>query len=99
MTLYFKIAKTFCCRYGRDTEGAIRTLVARCSRPLPEMAGIKATQLFSKNADVDTVNSRELEALSGALVWHMPPNNCLLANPHTCDPSACCAPALMMLPG
>lgn len=43
----------------------------RCSRPLPEVAGIKATQLFAKNADVDAVNRRELDALPGELVSHL----------------------------
>lgn len=47
---------------------AIRALVQRCSRPLPEVAGIKATQLFARNADVDAVNRRELETLPGELV-------------------------------
>ncbi len=49
---------------------AVGALVQRCSRPLPEVAGIKATQLFAKNADVDAVNRRELAALPGELVSH-----------------------------
>ncbi len=47
---------------------AVRALVQQCSRPLPEVAGIKATQLFARNADVDAVNRRELEVLPGELV-------------------------------
>ncbi|CAL8463664.1 g3198 [Coccomyxa elongata] len=55
-------------RCGRNTEAAVGALVQLCSRPLPEVAGIKATQLFAKNADVDAVNRRELDALPGELV-------------------------------
>ncbi|DBA72022.1 TPA: hypothetical protein ACH3X2_14301 [Trebouxia sp. C0005] len=44
---------------------AIQQLLQLCTRPLPEQNGIKPTQLFSKNADVDTVNAAELSALEG----------------------------------
>ena len=44
---------------------AIQQLLSLCTRPLPEQNGVKPTQLFSKNADVDTVNAAELKALQG----------------------------------
>ena len=44
---------------------AIQQLLQLCTRPLPEQNGVKPTQLFSKNADVDTVNAAELSALEG----------------------------------
>lgn len=46
-------------------KGAIQELLQQCSRPLPEQNGVKPTQLFSRNADVDTVNAEELRALQG----------------------------------
>ena len=46
-------------------KAAIQGLVQQCSRPLPEQNGVKPTQLFSRNADVDTVNAEELRALQG----------------------------------
>ncbi len=51
---------------------AIQQLLQLCTRPLPEQNGVKPTQLFSKNADVDTVNAAELSALEGDEVcWLM----------------------------
>ncbi len=44
---------------------AIQRLLQLCTRPLPEQNGVKPTQLFSRNADVDTVNAAELSALEG----------------------------------
>ena len=44
---------------------AIQQLLQLCTRPLPEQNGVKPTQLFSRNADVDTVNAAELSALEG----------------------------------
>ena len=46
-------------------KAAIQQLLQLCTRPLPEQNGVKPTQLFSKNADVDTVNAAELAALEG----------------------------------
>ena len=46
-------------------KGAIQELLKLCTRPLPEQNGVKPTQLFSRNADVDTVNTAELKALEG----------------------------------
>ena len=46
-------------------RAAIQQLLQLCTRPLPEQNGVKPTQLFSKNADVDTVNAAELAALEG----------------------------------
>ena len=49
-------------RMGRG-QGALAALQQRCARPLPETHGIKPTELYSRNADVDDVNNRELERL------------------------------------
>ena len=46
-------------------KAAIQELLQQCSRPLLEQNGVKPTQLFSRNADVDTVNAEELRALQG----------------------------------
>lgn len=51
-------------RTGNGTA-AIQQLLKQCTRPLPEQHGVKPTQLFSRNADVDTVNAAELKALKG----------------------------------
>ena len=59
-------------------KGAIQELLRSCSRPLPEQNGIKPTQLFSRNADVDTVNAEELRALQGEEVC-MPSASLVLA--------------------
>ena len=39
-------------------------MVYCCQRPLPEKGGVKPTQLFSRNADVDRVNTAELAGLA-----------------------------------
>ena len=51
-------------RTGNGTA-AIQQLLKQCTRPLPEQHGVKPPQLFSRNADVDTVNAAELNALEG----------------------------------
>ncbi|KAK9815272.1 hypothetical protein WJX72_000940 [[Myrmecia] bisecta] len=51
-----------------DGEAAIAELVRECSRPLPVVNGIKPTQLFSRNADVDRINAQELAQLNTAQV-------------------------------
>ncbi len=47
----------FYCRQGNG-EAAARELATACGRPLPEHHGVKPTQLFSRNADVDSVNAQ-----------------------------------------
>lgn len=47
-------------RYGRNPAGALATLVARCSRPLPCDDGIKPTRLFGRNAQVRVLRCRAL---------------------------------------
>lgn len=49
-------------RRGRGHQ-ALAALQQRCARPLPETHGIKPTELYSRNADVDAVNTRELDRL------------------------------------
>lgn len=69
---------------------AVRALVQQCSRPLPEVAGIKATQLFARNADVDAVNRRELQVLPGDLVRRepiSPPGQAALENTLALSPA------------
>ena len=51
------------CRDGQP-ENALREVVRLCQRPLPEKGGVKPTQLFSKNAEVDRVNTGELASLA-----------------------------------
>eukprot|EP00798_Chlamydomonas_sp_ICE-L_P021499 gene21499-28480_t len=48
-------------RYGRNPEAAIHRLKQLCSRPLINNTGIKPTQLFSMNRDVDNENIQELK--------------------------------------
>ena len=45
-------------------ENALREVVRCCQRLLPEKGGVKPTQLFSKNAEVDRVNTAELAGLA-----------------------------------
>ena len=49
-------------REGRG-QAALAALQRRCGRPLPATHGIKPTELYSRNADVDAVNARELQSL------------------------------------
>ena len=35
-------------------------LQRECSRPLPDVQGVRPTQLFSRNVDVDRVNGEEM---------------------------------------
>ena len=44
------------CRQGNG-EAAARELASACGRPLALQHGVKPTQLFSRNAEVDAVNS------------------------------------------
>lgn len=43
-----------------DGAAAVAVLAAECSRPLPAVHGVRPTQLFSRNLDVDAVNNREM---------------------------------------
>lgn len=43
-------------RYGRNTQAALATLVATCSRPLPCDDGIRPTRLFGRNEQVDLLH-------------------------------------------
>ena len=58
-----------CCgRYNEDTPAALQELEQRCGRKLEAKAGVEPTNLFSRNADVNTVNEDRLQALPGDLV-------------------------------
>ena len=52
-------------RYGRNVLHALTRLRDLCMRPLPSTDGIKPTQLFSRNKDVDGTNELELAKLKG----------------------------------
>lgn len=51
-------------RYGRYGDGPIEELTKKCLRTLPEIQGVRPTQLFSRNADVNRVNIEEMQALT-----------------------------------
>ena len=51
-------------RRDGQPENALREVVRCCQRPLLERGGVKPTQLFSRNADVDRVNTAELAGLA-----------------------------------
>jgi ATP-dependent DNA helicase PIF1 len=53
---------------GRQARKAVRRLVELCGRPLDTHSGIKPTQIFSRNKDVDDMNTQELAKLAGAKV-------------------------------
>jgi hypothetical protein len=53
-------------REGRG-HTALAALQQRCSRPLPSVHGINPTELYARNADVDAVNTNELQRLEFAL--------------------------------
>jgi ATP-dependent DNA helicase PIF1 len=51
-------------RRGKRTRAALRKLVELCARPLPDNPdGIKPTQVYARNRDVDEVNDKELAQL------------------------------------
>ncbi|KAI8462467.1 MAG: PIF1-like helicase-domain-containing protein [Monoraphidium minutum] len=54
--------------WARNPAAAVQRLVARCARPLAARHGIVPTKLFSRNADVDAVNARELARLTSPVV-------------------------------
>ncbi|PSC73766.1 DNA helicase ATP-dependent [Micractinium conductrix] len=51
-------------RFGDNAVAA--ALARECGAPLPEREGVKPTQLYSRNADVDRVNAEELARLPGS---------------------------------
>ncbi|KAK9826266.1 hypothetical protein WJX74_003930 [Apatococcus lobatus] len=53
---------------GPQGQQAVQELSSVCQRPLQSASGVKPTQLFSRNADVDRVNTEELRALQGEAV-------------------------------
>lgn len=55
-------------RTGNDAMAAMTRLVKTCSRPVTCAEGIKPTQVFARNADVDRINATELEALEAPVV-------------------------------
>jgi hypothetical protein len=52
-------------REGRG-QNALNMLQQRCMRPLPCVNDIRPTELYARNADVDSVNSVELNKLADA---------------------------------
>ena len=53
-------------REGRG-QTALAALAQRCARPLPSVHGIQPTELYARNADVDTVNAAQLRMLDTPL--------------------------------
>lgn len=51
------------CGTPADSRAAMDLLCAACQRPLDDSDGIRPTVLFSRNADVEESNERELDAL------------------------------------
>ena len=70
-----------CCfgRYNENAPAALQELQRICGRPLEAKAGVEPTNLFSRNADVNTVNEDRLQALPGDLV------RALAIRPCPCD--------------
>ena len=54
-------------REGRG-QSALAALQQRCSRPLRCAHGINPTELYARNADVDAVNTQQLEKLPNPLL-------------------------------
>jgi hypothetical protein len=52
-------------RQGRNVAAAMAAIAQRCSRPLPELSGIKPTELYATNKEVGTVNEDALRRLAG----------------------------------
>ena len=54
------------CRSGEQRgEEAVKALAGLCQRPLPEVNGVAATELFARNKQVDDVNTSRLATLPG----------------------------------
>ena len=51
-------------REGRGEENLLGLLRSRCCRALGDQGGIRPSELFSTNDDVDFVNEREMRALT-----------------------------------
>ncbi|KAL4451826.1 hypothetical protein ABPG75_007488 [Micractinium tetrahymenae] len=64
-------------RFGNNAAAA--QLFAQRRGPLAERDGIKPTQLYSRNADVDRVNAQELARLPGQAVTCMAQDDVMLA--------------------
>ena len=65
-------------REGRG-QNALSALQRRCVRPLPCTDGIIPTELYARNADVDAVNSTELQRLEFELVEQCSHDNVVAA--------------------
>lgn len=57
MSMILQTTPSATCRQGSG-QAAAQQLAAACSRPLAMEHGIKPTQLFSRNAEVDAVNKQ-----------------------------------------
>lgn len=53
---------------GSAARHAVRRLVELCNRPIDTSGGIKPTQVFSRNKDVDDMNTQALAKLTGTKV-------------------------------
>lgn len=75
-------------REGRAaaTNAAMRELVGRCARPLDVKSGIKPTQVFACNRDVDAMNAREMAQLSSPMV-RSPAHDDVLVSPAALEAS------------
>eukprot|EP00898_Chlorokybus_atmophyticus_P009230 jgi/Chlat1/937/Chrsp108S01371 len=49
-----------------DAGAAVRSIILRCARPLDTSDGIRPTELYSRNVDVDRRNAEELNKLDGS---------------------------------
>lgn len=56
------------CKDPVETRRVLSNLVKDCSRPVACAEGIKPTQIYSRNVDVDRINCAELKALPGSSV-------------------------------
>ncbi|PNH12573.1 ATP-dependent DNA helicase PIF1 [Tetrabaena socialis] len=57
-----------CIRVGEGSRQVTARLVSECGRAISCAEGIKPTQIFARNADVDRINMAELVALPGQSV-------------------------------
>ena len=57
-------------RVGEDALATLRELYNECSREVACPDGIKPTLIYSKNADIDSINAAELAALGGTAVTY-----------------------------
>lgn len=66
--VYRAFSLTCACRYNEGLEPALAELLSICQRPLEAKEGVEPTSLFSRNADVNTLNEDRLKALPDELV-------------------------------